>query len=76
MELEKVRLELHQTKDISTNTQHQLVNTQNQLVNTQNQLINTQNQLQQLEKIAQHPIVRALRKIRKLLIYLKKCLDK
>lgn len=57
-------------------TKYNLVTTQNQLVSTQNQLINTQNQLQKLEIIAQHPIVRALRKIRKLLIYFKSLVNK
>jgi hypothetical protein len=65
IEFKKVSIELNQTKEA-------LVNTQNQLVDIQNQLVNTQNQLQQLEKIVQHPIVRALRKVRKLLIYTKK----
>ncbi|AFW95211.1 methyltransferase type 11 [Anabaena sp. 90] len=55
IELEKVRVEL-------MNTQAALVNTQHQLVNIQDELVNTQHQLQ---KISEHPVVRVLRKIRK-----------
>ena len=44
------------------NTQAALVNTQHQLVIIQDELVNTQHQLQ---KISEHPVVRVLRKIRK-----------
>jgi hypothetical protein len=40
----------------------ELMETKTALVNTQNQLVNTQHQLQ---KISEHPVVRVLRKIRK-----------
>lgn len=76
LKMSQIILELMSTKYDLVNTQNQLVNTQNQLVNTQNQLVNSQNQLQQLEKIVQHPIVIALRKMRKLLIVFKKMLFK
>lgn len=68
-ELEKVSIELNQTKQY-------LVNNQHELISTQHELLKAQHKLQQLEKIAQHPIVRSLRKVRKLLTYVKKMLFK